>query len=183
MEIKGILGERIRFVPLDPQLHLDNVVAWFNDPEVRQFLNNKLPISRQQEEKWFEKFAESKEDIVWAVHDEQNKHIGITGVHQIDWEHRSATTGLLIGDKAAWGKGYGSDIVKTRTRFLFDQLNLHRLESECFTENQGMIKIFEKCGYQRVGILRQKRWRDGRWRDMILWEILDEDYQALKSAL
>ncbi len=176
MDVIGIPGDRVRLVPADKEEHLDNFVRWFNDPEVVRWLAHNMPVSRMQEEKWFERMAESDRDIVWAVYDENDRHIGVTGIHRIDWKDRSAVTGTVIGEKDAWGQGYGSDVMRTRTRWAFEELGLHRLESECFAENMASIRCLEKVGYRRIGIARKKHWRNGRWHDCILWEILEEDY-------
>jgi len=178
VDITGLQGERIRLVPVDKELHLGDFVRWLNDPEVTRYVSHVLPISRLQEEKWFERLSESKEDIVWAILDETGRHIGVTGIHRINWKERDGLTGTLIGEKEAWGKGYGTDVMQTRTRYAFEQLGLHRLESECFLDNVASARCLEKVGYKRVGIAHKKRWRDGRWHDCILWELLDEDILA-----
>ena len=120
--------------------------------------------------------------VVWAVHDEQGRHIGGTGLHGINWSERSATSGIVIGEKAVWGQGYGREVMALRTAWAFEELGLHRIESECFAENIGSARCLEHSGYRRIGVARQKRWRHGAWHDCILWEILDEDYVALKAA-
>jgi RimJ/RimL family protein N-acetyltransferase len=99
-------------------------------------------------------------------------------LHRINWRDRSATSGIVIGEKSAWGQGYGSEVMQVRTAWAFEELGLHRIESECFVENVGSARCLAKAGYRQVGLARQKRWRQGAWHDCILWEILDEDYFA-----
>jgi len=181
MEIIGIEGERIRLVPLDREAHLENIVRWFNDPEVRKYLNHMLPISKEEEEKFFDQIRDSETDFVFAILDEKRNYIGITGIHELNWQNRSARTGMLIGEKSAWGKGYGTDVVKTRTRYIFEQLGLNRIKSETFVENGAMVKVFEKCGFTKVGVERQIRWRDGKWHDQIVWEMIYDDYLTIKE--
>lgn len=43
-------------------------------------------------------------------------------------ETRKGELGLMIGDKSVWGRGYGTDMVRTACRFGFDEMNLHRIE-------------------------------------------------------
>lgn len=181
-EIVGLRGERVRLVPLDRELHLENYVRWFNDPEVTRFLTNYLPISRIAEEAFFERLATATDQIVWAVHDEQDRHIGGTGLHGIDWRNRSATSGIVLGDKSTWGHGYGSEVMRVRTAWAFEELGLHRIDSMCHAENLGSARCLEKAGYRRIGTARKKWWRRGQWHDCILWEILDEDYFAAQAG-
>lgn len=181
LDIPGIRGERIRLVPIDAQLHLDNCLRWMNDPEVARWLARNTPISRLAEQDWFERTARSECDIVWAILDEDGRHIGMTGVHGIGRYTRTATTGIVIGEKDAWRKGYGSEVLRVRTRWLFEELGLHRLESECFAENLASARCLEKAGYRRIGVARAKYWREGMWKDGILFEMLEEDWFAMRG--
>jgi RimJ/RimL family protein N-acetyltransferase len=175
-------GERVQLVPPDKRLHLENYVLWFNDPEVTRFMLQYMPMTRMAEEAWFDGLAERKDDVVWAVHDEHGRHIGTTGIHVRDWRNRSAITGIVIGEKSAWGKGYGSEVMRTRTRWAFEELGLHRLESECFADNIGSATCLARAGYRKIGIARKSRWRSGRWHDCILWDMLEEDYFKARDA-
>ncbi len=91
------------------------------------------------------------------------KLIGTTGLHQLNWQNRSAVTGNLIGAKEEWGKGYASEIVALRTAYAFGTLGL------------------EKAGYQTVGVARHERWHLGRWHDAWLGEILRDDWLAAQQ--
>lgn len=174
--VPGVQGERVRFVPLDLDLHLENYLRWFNDPEVTRFLSRNLPMTRLAEEKFFSRPPSNPPtDVVWAVHDEKGRHIGGTGLHGIDWMNRSATSGTVIGAKDAWNRGYGGEIMRVRTRWAFEELGLRRIESECFAGNVGSATCLERAGYRKVGVAREKYWRGGRWHDAILWEILAKD--------
>jgi RimJ/RimL family protein N-acetyltransferase len=130
------------------------------------------------EEEWFQRVQKRDTEFVWAVHDERNRHIGFTGLHAIHWRNRIATSGIVIGDKESWGRGYGGDTMRVRTRFAFEQLNLHRIESEAFTDNVASQQALERAGYKREGVCRKRVWSMGRWHDTIRYAILDEDYFA-----
>ncbi len=132
---------------------------------------------RRQEERIFDRIEEgSSTDYVWAILDDAEQHIGFIGLHEINWRHRWALGGLVIGERSAWGRGYASDAVRIRTGFAFGQLGLHRIEGH--TMNPAMKRVYEKCGYRHEGVARGKFWRDGRWEDADLYAILDEDWFA-----
>jgi RimJ/RimL family protein N-acetyltransferase len=181
-DIQGIRGERIRLVPLDRDQHLPNYVRWFNDPEVTRYLSSDLPLSRAREEAFFDRAAQAEDMIVWAVLDEQGRHIGGTGLHGIDWRNRCASSGTVIGAKEVWRQGYGAEIMRVRTAWAFDELGLHRIDSACFAGNTGSARCLAKAGYRQVGLQRKKWWRRGEWHDCILWEILDEDFFAGRAG-
>lgn len=82
----------------------------------------------------------------------------------------------MIGEREVWGKGYGTDAIRTRNRFAFEQVGLHRIEGRTFEFNRAMQRVYEKCEYHREGVQRKRLWRNGRWWDMILDAILDEEH-------
>ena len=175
MEIIGLRGERVRLVPPDRALHLENALVWLNDPDVTATIKLNLGFSRRQEELFFESIETRKNgDFGWAIVDEKGQHIGFIGLHEINWRNRWATGGLFIGKRSAWGRGYATDAVRVRTKFAFGELGLHRIEGH--TMNPAMKRVYEKVGYQHEGVARRKFWRDGRWHDADLFGLLAEDW-------
>ena len=174
MDVVGLRGERLKLVPSEPSLHLENALRWFNDPEVTARVAVVNGVTRRQEELFFERAAtERGEDLHWAIVADDLGHVGFIALHAISWPLRTATGGLLIGEKSAWGRGLATDAVRVRTRFAFDQLGLHRIEGH--TINPAMARVYEKCGYVKEGVAREKLWREGRWHDALLYAVLDSD--------
>jgi RimJ/RimL family protein N-acetyltransferase len=179
--IIGLRGERIRLVPIDRTLHLENALRWMNDPAVIASLEMNLGITRRQEEAFFDR-AEGPGDreIHWAIQDEGDRHVGFIGLNAIQWRHRSATGGLVLGESSSWGRGIATDAVRVRSRFVFETLGLHRLEGH--TINPAMRRVYEKAGYSHEGTFREAVWRDGSWRDADAYSLLDRDYFAGKTG-
>lgn len=177
MEVVGLRGERVRLVPSEPSLHLENALRWMNDPEVTARLAHITGVTRREEEAFFERIASQRDtELHWAVITEDIGHVGFISLAEISWRTRTAVGGLIIGDRRAWGRGFATDAVRVRTRFAFDQLNLHRIEGH--TINPAMRRVYEKCGYFHEGVARQKIWRDGQWHDAYHYAILDSDHLA-----
>ncbi len=179
-DIVGLKGEKVRLVPPDKTLHLENVMRWFNDPEVVQYLVLNYGVTRGMEEEWFDRVQKRDTTFVWAILDDGGRHIGFTEVDSINWRRRSASTGTLIGERTAWRKGYGTDAMRVRTRFAFEILGLHRLASGVRVDNIASQRALEKIGYQREGLARRAQYWGGQWYDVVLYGILDEDYFALR---
>src|SRR5947209_989515 len=108
---------------------------WFADAEVIKYLFMRFAISEQQEEDWYQGLSTSDNGVGWKIVAE-GRTIGSTNLHQIDWLNRHAGSGLIIGEKDAWGKGYASEAVALRTAYAFEELNLERLETESFDVNR-----------------------------------------------
>ena len=181
MDVVGLKGEKVRLVPSEPSLHLDNALRWLNDPDITSRLEHVIGVTRRAEELYFEQVATRREnDLHWAIVTEDLGHIGFIGLHQINWRNRTAMGGIMIGERRSWGQGFATDAVRVRTRFAFEQLGLHRIEGH--TINPSMCKVYEKCGYQHEGVARQKIWREGRWCDADLFAILETDFFRPKEV-
>ena len=179
-----ILGQRIRLRPIEKD-DLARYVKWFSDPELRSYLAAHLPISQAQEEKWFEQMLANKERNTqpWAIDAQPADmavgpwvHIGGCGLHEIDWRHRWAELGIVIGARDYWGRGYGTDAVQTLTGWAFDMLNLNRVFLRVFADNARAIHCYEKVGYQHEGRLRQHNFNNGAYRDELLMGVLRSDW-------
>jgi RimJ/RimL family protein N-acetyltransferase len=155
-------------------------VRWFADMEVTRFLGRRMAITLEQEQEFLKKIGESKDDVWWVV-EAEGKAIGATGIHRIDWLDANATTGIMIGEKASWGKGYATDAMRLRTRYAFRELNLHKLMTEVDTENEASRKALERNGYRTVGTRREQTFREGKWQDRWLAEVLRADWEKTQA--
>lgn len=181
MTIIGLKGEGVRLVPIDRALHFDNALRWMNDPEVTASLKVNLGVTRKQEEAFFDRAESAGEsEIFWAILDGREAHVGFISLHGIDSRQRSATGGVAIGDRSAWGRGLATAAVRVRTWFAFAQVGLHRVEGH--TINPAMRRVYEKAGYRHEGTMRERFWRDGRWVDAEMYAILDRDYLASRTS-
>ncbi len=168
-------GQKVTLRPpdeKDPALF----IAWFADTEVTRYLGTAFPLSLQQEEDTIKRLGESKNDVWWVI-EAEGRSIGASGIHRIDWINANAITGTVIGDKSCWGKGYGSEAMALRTEYAFRQLNLHKLRSGAFMDNEASKRALQKAGYRQVGISREDLWRDGRWHDHWECEVLRVDWE------
>ena len=69
--IVGWKGRRVRLVPPDRSLHLENARRWMNDPEITATLEFNLGISRKQEEAFFDRIeGQNDTDFTWAILDQ-----------------------------------------------------------------------------------------------------------------
>ena len=168
-------GQKVTLRPPDEK-DPAKFIAWFADLEVTRYLALVFPLSLQQEEDFVKRIGESKNDVWWVI-EAEGRSIGATGIHRIDWVNAHGITGTVIGDKSAWRKGYGSESMAIRTDYAFRQLNLHKLKSGTFMENEPSKRGLQKAGYRQVGIEHEESWRDGAWHDHWLCEILRSDWE------
>ncbi len=175
-----IKGEHVTLRPPTPE-DAACFVRWFADMEVTRYLGHRTGVSLQQEEEFFKKIGESKDDLFWVI-EAEGKSIGATGIHRIDWLSAHGTTGIVIGEKDCWRKGYASEVMALRTRYAFRELNLHKLVTEAFEENAASRRALAKVGYKEIGRRREHFFTRGRWHDVWLAEVLRSDWEKRATS-
>jgi [ribosomal protein S5]-alanine N-acetyltransferase len=154
----------------------EHFVRWFADMQVTRMLGRRMAVALYQEQEFLKRIGESKDDVWWMI-DAEGKPIGATGIHGINWIDANATTGIVIGEKDCWGKGYATEAMALRTRYAFRELNLHKLMTEVNAENVASRKALERNGYRTAGRRREQEFREGKWHDRWLGEVLREDWE------
>ncbi|GIO70277.1 hypothetical protein J21TS3_50980 [Paenibacillus cookii] len=92
---------------------------------------------------------------------------------------RRCTVGIGIGNKDFWGQGWGSDALKALIRYVFQTMNLRRVQLETWGGNARAIRAYEKCGFVIEGRLREHSYIDGQYVDTIVMGLLREDFLNL----
>jgi ribosomal-protein-alanine N-acetyltransferase len=76
-----------------------------------------------------------------------------------------------------WGKGFATEAVKELLRLGFEDMNLHRIEAGCATENTASVKFLEKCGFLKEGVHRKNLPIRGAWKDNYSFAILVDEWK------
>jgi RimJ/RimL family protein N-acetyltransferase len=175
-----IEGKLVRLRPPHPEDAVA-MATWFDDLEVTRFIKLRNPPSVDAEKEFLERIARDENAVFWAVEHEGNL-VGATSIVSIDWRHAFGTTGTVIGDKAAWGKGVARELMQLRAAYAFTQLPLRKLKSGYIDGNVASARAQKAAGYREVGRWQQDRFIDGQWKDHILTEIMREDWEKANSV-
>lgn len=93
--------------------------------------------------------------------------VGLLGLHTFPHKPRRRHAGTIgMGVHDEWqGKGVGSALLRAGVDLADKWLNLTRLELEVYTDNEPAIRLYERFGFEREGLLRQYAFRDGVYID------------------
>ena len=75
----------------------------------------------------------------------------------------------------ARGHGYGTQALRLLARYLFAHTTAHRLEATTEAGNVAARRMVEKAGFTQEGVMRETGWREGAWRDAVLYSLLRTD--------
>ena len=107
-----------------------------------------------------------------------DERIGFVSWFQVDFApsyYWSIGIGLL---PEARGKGYGTQAHLLLTRYLFAHTTVHRIEGVTEAENLAEQRVMEKAGFTREGVMRGVFWRDGGYRDGVVYSLMRTDPAA-----
>ena len=85
-----------------------------------------------------------------------------------DIERVNAEIGYWIG-KPYWGRGIVTAALRGMTRYAIEHFALTRVFAIPFVENAGSIRVLEKAGFVREGLMRRSAIKDGAIRDQYLY--------------
>lgn len=106
---------------------------------------------------------------------ETNQLIGLIAINLGKPIYRTAEVWYKT-HKDYWGNGYTTEALKQIINFGFNELNLHRIEAGCATENLASIRVLEKVGMIREGMKRKILPIRGSWKDNYFYAILEEEF-------
>jgi [ribosomal protein S5]-alanine N-acetyltransferase len=157
-----------------------NMITWFEDMEVTHHLFRRNPPSLEEEKEWIERMARDPNEVLWIV-EHEGRAVGDTAIHGISWRDGSAMTGTVIGDKTVWGRGLGREVMQLRVRYAFTQLPLRKLKSGYLDGNEASGRAQAAAGYREVGRYRQEHFVGGSYVDLIVTEVLRDDWLKQNS--
>ena len=71
-----------------------------------------------------------------------------------------------------------TEAVKKACSFGFFQMNLNRIEATVIPDNVGSLKVLEKTGFQKEGVLREQKLLHGKFRDAEIYSLLKKDFMG-----
>jgi len=173
-------GEKVLLTALDRR-NAEMVLAWINDPEVNRYmLTGHVPLTMNEELEFYDRSEKSDGLYNFEIHvAEDMRLIGHVGLIDVDMRHRHGEVGIVIGDKAAQGRGYGRDAIVTLLGFAFDTLGLHSVTICAREDNERGLHLYRSIGFKDAGRLRQHDFAEGRFFDLVELDMLGEEYRSL----
>jgi len=178
-------GERIYLTPLDVA-NAETARAWINDPEInRWMLSGHIPVSRQAEEAFYEaveRNAAAGTGHVFEVRTlDGDRYIGNCGLDGVSLVHRTGEVGIVIGELAEQGKGYGADAIRTLLRFAFDTLGLHTVRISYIEGNERAAHLYPKLGFSHAGRFREHVFLNGAYHDLVMLDMTEAEWREQRG--
>jgi len=160
---------------------LDDILRFQNTLELRLLLGPPIARSREDMEEWLRKVS------VWhpwrdghlylAICEKTSgRFLGGAALQDILLPHNRAELSISIYDPNDRGKGFGTDAVKVLLSVGFHILGLNSIYLDTMEDNEQAIRVYEKIGFKRVGVLRETEFMEGKHKGLLIMDILRDEF-------
>jgi len=102
-------------------------------------------------------------------------HIGNIRISEINFKHKFATIGIIIGLKSFWSKGIATEALNLSKEYFFKELKLRKFVAGIYANNTGSIKAFKNVGFEIIGTYKKHRVYDGNYIDQHILELHSDE--------
>ncbi|HEX9703090.1 MAG TPA: GNAT family N-acetyltransferase [Rhodospirillales bacterium] len=151
-------------------------IGWLNDPEVVRYSEQRHRTHTADScRRFVATFADGPSHL-WAIvaKDAGLGHIGNVN-SAVDAPNRTADVAILIGEKKAWGRGFGAEAWIAVVDFLLGPGAMRKVTAGAMAENTAMLAIMKKAGMAAEGRRRDQFLLDGRPVDMVMMARFADD--------
>ena len=153
------------------------ILRWQNDPEVWWWMDYDRTFTLQD---IHESEARAKtEGHPFLIEAPGARPIGRIGLNQFSERDQTCSLYVFIGERDAWGKGYGGDAIVTVLGWGFEAFGLHLVQLWGLSANVRAMCAYGRLGFVVDGALRERsRKSDGRRYDRTIMSITRDEYEV-----
>lgn len=128
-----------------------------------------LQLPYPSREIWRRRLADPMDGTYHLVGVVEDRVVGMLTVETNILRPRRRHAGFVgMGVHDDWqGQGIGTALMRAGVDMADNWLNLTRLELEVYADNEPAIRLYERFGFEREGLLRQYAYRNGQLADAL----------------
>ena len=141
-------------------------------------------VSLDREAKWVHDIimGDSQTSFYFAITECDNDDIiGYTSISDIDYRDGTCFWSGIKLSRSFSGKGYGLQVALSVLKYVFEEMRMVRCIGKCQEEHTVALKLMEKAGYSKEGLMRKSLYKNGIHINQWLMSITDDDYKVLKN--
>lgn len=131
---------------------------------------------------WFDALREREGDpfegLSFAILDGRDRLVGLAETGPMDPVDRQVEISLFIGRPEDRRKGHGREALRLLVRHCVEDLGVHKLRTLVVAEDTRAVAYNLAIGFVEEGRLRQHRFLQGGWRDMLAMGLLADEAKA-----
>ncbi len=168
----SLKGEHIYLRALEPQ-DLDFLYELENNPDIWEISGTITPYSKHVLKFYLDNAHRDIYDVKQlrlCICKEKTKVVGLIDLFDFDPKNRRAGMGIVVNDEAERNKGVGAEAIQLLCKYAFSILNLRQVFANVSEDNKASIYLFEKLGFERVGIKKDWILSGGEFKNEVLFQ-------------
>lgn len=153
-------------------------IRWYADEEIAELLRHDLePLDRREADVYFSNIILplSRQGQCWAIHRRDSEQlIGTAAVTDISSVRGTCLFRIVIGEKNAWGNGFGTEATRLAAEIVFASLPVSRFRLEVFAHNERARRAYARVGFRQYDRYEERVPRKRRTLDIIAMELVPE---------
>jgi RimJ/RimL family protein N-acetyltransferase len=154
------------------------ILKLFGDPEVVRFMSVRRLASEAEARDFIAGIRDgflSGTLYQWGI-ELEGKLGGTCTLAGIERQHRRAELGFAVL-RRWWGRRVVSRALPPVIEFAFERLGLHRLEADADPRNEASLRVLERLGFRREGLLLERHFQEGEAQDAVAFGLLRREWQ------
>lgn len=178
MDTPTLTTDRLLLRPVTMK-DIEFIYTLFAAPETNQYSSYDDLKTREEAKEMYETYLKPGFPTHFRLLIELKDHeipLGTLGFYLYSEKNRRVELGYDLA-KEHWGKGYMTEAVTEVLRYGFMGLELNRVEATVDYRNNRSIKLLERVGFKREGLLRQRHYYGGSYQDELFYGLLKTEYE------
>ena len=126
---------------------------WFSDPEITKYLVDRtFPNTKQKQLNFLSELTTDSSRLVLLICDiNSDEIIGVTSLSNINWVHKYADLGIVIGNSNYRSGNFAIEAVSLILEIAFQRFNLQNVRGFTVEANIGSLAIQKYFGFIECG--------------------------------
>lgn len=179
MEFETLETPRLILRKITPEVHT-YVHTHFSEDDIKSFFAVSTDEAFERERKMFtDGLTTFNKSFLWfhLLDKVSGEHIGWCGYHTWYTGHARAEIGYGLYDDAFKNKGLMTEAMRAVIRYGFEEMKLNRIEALLADYNVPSLKLVERFGFKKEGVMRGHYFVDGKAEDSVVFGLLASEYQ------
>ena len=146
-----------------------------NNESLWELSQTKTPFSKEILQKYLETTQKDSEEIKQlrlVITSKTNEPIGFIDLFELDSENKRAGVSIVILNSHR-RNGFGKEALSLLIQYSFNALGLHQVYSNVLEDNNASICLFESVGFEKVGLKKDWRLYEGRYKNEYLFQLIN----------
>lgn len=158
--------------------HLEGLADLGHDVDVQRYTYVPSPWEEGFERTWLARYEQGTADGTRAgfaiVDEDSGDFLGLAALVDIDRQGNQAEAGYIVAPQAR-GRGVAQRALRLLTSWALEDLGLARVELRITADNVASIRVAERSGFVREGVLRSVHLKQDTRADLAVYSRLRDD--------